>query len=200
MKEKRHGKRHGSKLLAVFFAVPLSLLALSLLAQMKFDVSDAPGPLSRYHAESPGLKNCEKCHDEELEVQPALCLACHKEIALRISEGRGYHRDKGEDCAVCHAEHQGEDVPLVPLDPEDFDHEETGAVLKGAHRTVKDCRLCHRKDNTITKQNFRSYLFKKSGCLSCHNSPHPGREERCLECHNQSDWRVDIWERGNSHE
>ncbi len=193
-------KRIRSKLLTIFFAVPFGLLTFSLLAQLKYDVSDAPGRLSQFHTESPGLKNCDKCHDEELKVQPSRCLACHREIALRISEGRGYHRDKAEDCAVCHSEHQGEESQLVFLNPEEFDHEETGAVLKGVHRKIEDCFRCHRKDNTIPKQNFRSYLFNETGCLSCHSSPHPGRQDNCLECHSQNDWRVDIWGKARNHE
>lgn len=173
--------------------VTVWMISPHLWAQETFDISDAPGKLSIAHQDSPGLKNCSKCHNEDLEAEPARCLACHQEIAQRIAEGRGYHRDKGEDCAVCHAEHQGEDVPFVPLVPEDFDHEETGAVLKGAHLEVKDCRRCHRKDNTLPRKKTRSYLFTDTGCLICHTSPHSGREEKCLTCHNQKSWEVDIW-------
>jgi hypothetical protein len=173
------------------------LLFLPLWAQQKFDVSDAPGELSKFHAESPGLKNCEKCHNEDLEVLPSKCLSCHGEIGSRISQDRGFHCDKGEDCAVCHVEHQGADAQLVPLDPEDFDHEETGAVLLGAHQTIKDCRQCHRKDNTIPRQKFWSYLFKGSGCQVCHSSPHPGNQHKCLACHSQTNWQVDIWNPGD---
>ncbi len=168
-------------------------MSLSLIAQQEFDISDSPGDLSAAHQASPGIKNCSKCHNEDLEAEPSRCLACHSEIALRISEERGYHRDKSEDCAVCHAEHQGVDVPLVPLDPEDFDHEETGAVLKGIHLEVKDCHQCHRRDNTLPRTKTSSYLFKDTGCLVCHTSPHPGHQEKCLSCHSQKNWEVDIW-------
>jgi hypothetical protein len=120
-------------------------------------------------------------------------LSCHKEIAVRISDNRGYHRDKGEDCIVCHTEHQGADEPIVYLDPEDFDHAETGAVLEGVHQEIKDCGRCHRKDNTIPRKKTRSYIFKASGCLACHASPHPGYQEKCLSCHTQKSWTVDIW-------
>lgn len=174
------------------------LMFLPLLPQEAYDVSDAPGDLSSVHQDSPGLKNCSKCHNEDLEVPPARCLFCHQEISQRISQNRGYHRDKGEDCIVCHSEHQGAGEPIVILDPEDFDHEETGALLKGAHHEVKDCRRCHRKDNTLPRKKTQSYLFKTSGCLICHTSPHPGQQEKCLDCHNQKNWEVDIWVPGEN--
>lgn len=174
-------------ILAVF------LMSLPLLPQDAYDVSDAPGELSAAHSDSPGIKSCGKCHNEDFEVPPAKCLSCHHEISIRISDDRGYHRDKGEDCIVCHSEHQGADEPIVYLDPEDFDHEETGAVLKGKHLEVKDCRQCHRKDNTLPRKKTRSYLYKGSGCLVCHTSPHPGHQEKCQTCHSQKNWEVDIW-------
>ena len=168
-------------------------MSLPLLSQEAFDVSDAPGDLSIAHTDSPGLKNCSKCHNEELEVPPAKCLSCHQEISLRISQNRGYHRDKGDDCIMCHSEHQGPEEPIVFLDPNDFDHEETGAVLEGRHQDIKDCRRCHRKENTLPREKSRSYIFKGSGCLVCHTSPHPGHQEKCLACHSQKNWEVDIW-------
>jgi hypothetical protein len=169
------------------------LMSLHLWAQETFDISDAPGDLSAAHTDFPGLKSCSKCHTEDLEVLPAKCLSCHQEISLRISQNRGYHRDKGDDCIVCHSEHQGADESIVFLDPEDFDHEQTGAILKGIHLEVKDCRRCHRKDNTLPRKKTHSYLYKDSGCLVCHTSPHPGHQENCLACHNQKSWEVDIW-------
>jgi len=173
--------------------VLICFFSLVLMAQQEFDVNDSPGDLSAAHQDSPGIKSCGKCHNEDFEVPPARCLSCHQEIAIRISDNRGYHRDKGDDCIVCHSEHQGVDVPLVPLDPEDFDHEETGAVLKGIHLEIKDCQRCHRKDNTLPRKKTRSYILKDSRCLACHTSPHPGRQEKCLACHNQKNWQVDIW-------
>lgn len=187
MQEKR------SRYLFIVWVAVVFLISSNLGAQEIFDVSDAPGDLSIAHQDSPGLKNCSKCHNEELEVPVNKCLFCHQEIAMRISEKRGYHQDKGEDCIICHSEHQGADEPIVFLDPEDFDHEETGTVLRGAHQKVEDCFLCHRKDNTFPRKKTRSYLFQDSGCMVCHSSPHPGHQENCLACHNQKNWEVDIW-------
>ncbi len=164
----------------------------------EYTADDAPGPLSMSHAESVGITKCMKCHNEDFEVPHTLCLSCHTEIAQRIAEERGYHRDKAEDCSVCHTEHEGEDTVLIVLDPDDFDHEETGAVLEGPHAAISDCRACHRTDNTIARKKSRSYLFTRTGCAACHQVPHPGRQEKCLACHSQKSWRVAIWRRGGA--
>ncbi len=164
----------------------------------EYTADDAPGPLSPVHVDSPGLLACMKCHNEDFEVVPAKCLSCHREIAERVAAGRGFHRDKGEDCAACHVDHQGEDAPLIDWAPSEFDHEETGAELVGRHAEIRDCRACHRPDNTIPRDKTRSYLFAQSGCLACHASPHPGRQEHCLACHTAGSWRVDIRQKGEN--
>ncbi len=190
--------RNSSRLVSFSLILLTCMMVVPLLPQEVFDVSDAPGDLSAVHHDSPGLKNCSKCHNEDLEVPPAKCLSCHKEISLRISQDRGYHRDKGEDCIVCHTEHQGTDESIVILDPEDFDHQETGAVLKGAHQEIKECHRCHRKGNTFPRKKTRSYLFNSTGCTVCHTSPHPGHQDKCQTCHSQKNWEVDIWVSGGN--
>lgn len=163
----------------------------------EYSEDDAPGPLSLSHAKSVGLKNCMKCHNEDFEVPHDRCLSCHQEIAQRVAQGQGYHRDKGEECSMCHTEHEGKDTVLVMLDPDDFDHGETGAILEGAHALVSDCRICHRKDNTFPRAVSTSYLFTRTGCIACHTSPHPGKQDLCVKCHTQGSWRVDHWRRRN---
>ena len=175
----------------------LAVACLTVLGSpQEYTADDAPGPMSPSHTDSPGLLKCLKCHNDDFEVEASRCLACHTEIAQRIASEHGYHRDKPEDCAVCHTEHEGEDTILIVLDPEDFDHDETGAVLEGPHAEVKDCRACHRKDNTIPRKASQSYLFVQTGCRACHASPHPGRQDVCLKCHTQNSWRVYIRRRG----
>lgn len=178
--------------------VMCNLFVWNISAQNKYTVDDAPGELSGVHDESPGLKNCSACHTEELVPDPDRCLKCHTEIAQRISSSHGFHRDKAEDCASCHAEHQGKDSRLIELDTADFDHEETGFSLIESHKKVKDCRLCHRMDNTIPRKITQSYLLRDPGCQSCHSSPHPGRQEVCQSCHTPKNWHVDFWEERGS--
>jgi hypothetical protein len=181
--------------LAVAFSALASVSVLGLsprsLSAQESDVADAPGPLSAFHAEKPGIKNCSSCHTPEKEVAPAKCLSCHDEIALRIKEDRGFHRDKADGCGACHAEHQGPDAKLVPLDPEDFDHGETGFALEGAHARIKGCGACHFGKAAFRRTIGRSYLLRDARCSACHDSRHPGRQEECLACHSKDDWRID---------
>lgn len=182
------------------FAVLSTLLPFVLAAAAAVGGSDSTArfqektqrTLSAAHAASPGLANCAACHVSEGKIAPARCLACHKEIAREIVPGavRGFHRDKGEDCAVCHAEHQGAGKSIVPLDIQDFDHAETGTVPEGAHARVRECARCHRPENSIPRTVTVSYIFRESGCRACHHTPHPGRQDDCLGCHNQNSWTV----------
>jgi hypothetical protein len=149
-----------------------------------------PGPLSAAHAAKPGETDCSACHAAPGKIAPAKCLVCHTEIATRIAAQTGFHRDKGEDCAVCHAEHGGREANIVPLDIAGFDHAETGADLQGAHLNVKACDTCHTTSNSLPRTYAKSYLFKVPGCRACHTPPHPGRQDQCQDCHGQSDWRV----------
>ncbi len=176
------------RIVLLFLLLPI--LAFPLFSQ-DFTVDDAPAELSPSHSETPGLKDCLKCHTPDLEVDAAKCLSCHQEIALRIKQQRGYHQEFTEGCSDCHTEHAGIETKLIDMDPEDFDHEETGIELKGTHAEIKDCRACHRPDNTLPRKKSLSYLFTRSGCQACHTVPHPGRQEQCLACHTQKDWRVE---------
>jgi hypothetical protein len=181
------------KILRVNFPVLFLLGAAFLWSQQQYTVDDAPGPLSAAHKDSPGLKNCGQCHNNDLEVIPQKCLTCHQEMASRISANRGFHRDKAEDCAVCHTEHGGDETKLVDWNVEDFDHEETGYTLLGKHKTVADCLFCHTKENSFPRKTTRSFILKESRCLSCHAPQHPGQQDNCQTCHGQNNWRVEIW-------
>lgn len=180
--------------------VPLAGLGLSLILTLALALSpaagssgaaqDMPGPLSASHASKPGEGDCSTCHIAPGKSGPAKCLACHTEIAARIAAQRGFHRDKAEDCGVCHAEHQGRQADLLNLDPSDFDHSETGADIQGAHLKVKACETCHAPANVMPRKFGRSYLLKAPGCKGCHTSPHPGKEDHCMSCHDQDNWSV----------
>jgi len=186
--------KHIAKILNCLLPALLLLCAAFLWSQ-QYTVDDAPGPLSSAHKDSPGLKNCGQCHNDDLEVLPNKCLTCHQELASRISANHGFHRDKAEDCAVCHTEHEGDETKLVDLDVEDFDHEETGYSLLGKHKTVTSCLTCHKKENSFPRKTVFSYLMKDSRCLSCHEPQHPGRQDNCQACHGRNNWRVEIWGR-----
>src|SRR5512141_2131285 len=121
----------------------IAALALSPVAGQSGAAQKMPGPLSAAHASKPGETDCAACHVSPGKIGPAKCLACHSELATRIAAHRGFHRDTAEDCGTCHAEHQGRQADLLSLDPQDFDHTETGADLQGAHLKIKTCETCH---------------------------------------------------------
>ncbi len=183
--------KKGRSALTAFAALGSALaLALFLAAAPQSPRQDIPGPISAAHAAKPGEAECAACHVSPGKITPAKCLACHTEIASRIAAGSGFHRDKADDCAVCHAEHQGREANIVPLDPADFDHAETGTVLEGAHLRPKTCEACHTPALSHPRSQGRSYLLKVPGCRGCHVPPHPGRQEDCQACHTQNDWIV----------
>ena len=176
------------------------VLSLALPFFLWFSLSqgktqDAPGPLSAAHSDSPGIQNCQQCHTSELDVSGTKCLECHSELDVRISSGRGFHKDKKQDCGVCHSEHKGKESRLVDLDIQNFDHDETGYNLEDAHAKINECTACHKRDNSFPRKKSLSFLLNDYRCLSCHQSPHPGRQEICQSCHSQKDWRVEVWDR-----
>ncbi len=182
--------------LAATISTLIPLLAAVLLLRPAAPAAPQEKPqraLSAAHEESPGPSNCKACHGPENKVAPSSCLACHSEIARELAPAavKGFHRDKGDDCAVCHAEHQGPAASIVPLDVKGFDHAETGTTLQGAHAKVKDCALCHKPGLSLPRTRTTSYILLDPSCRACHASPHPGREDQCLACHNQSSWTVD---------
>lgn len=166
------------------------VVAMALAVLSPAAAQDVPGPLSAAHASKPGAADCSACHSAPAKVSPAKCLACHAEIATRIAAQQGYHRDKGDDCAVCHAEHQGAQTEIMPLDITNFDHSETGADLQGAHVKAKPCDVCHTPASSYPRSQGRSFLLRVPGCRGCHAPPHPGRQDDCLACHTQVSWAV----------
>jgi len=137
----------------------------------------SPGPLSRPHAHLEGISNCQRCHEPGRQVTAARCLSCHKPVAERIAARKGVHRNAGDQCVGCHAEHAGLDAELRPFDPARFDHAaETGFPLEGRHAPLaRDCAKCHRT---------RSFLTARTECAACHQDPHrPTLGANCQTCH-----------------
>ncbi len=172
----------------------LCIIFLLSLYGIETGKSNSPGDLSMSHYK-PGSMKCSICHSVPGEADPVKCLDCHKEIASRIRGKRGYHRDKAEDCGTCHTEHQGRKAKIIELDEKDFDHSETGFELKGSHSRIDKCRKCHSPELTVGRKNFTGYLYLKSGCITCHEPPHPGINDNCTSCHDEISWTVDNWRR-----
>ena len=167
----------------------------------------SPGPLASAHAALDKPTACFECHEPRKATTPARCLACHKELAARISARSGYHGrvpSRSTRCGTCHVEHGGRENRLVVWPGggrESFDHEETGYPLEGAHARAA-CRDCHKpglvKDQTVrAAKSLRlgsTYLGLARSCAACHLDPHRGqfdawiRAGDCASCHGTEDW------------
>lgn len=169
------------------------VLSVSAILAIHAGLQENDVVMSRVHRDFGSASSCGLCHGENNEIEPARCLKCHTHLGERIAAKRGYHADKDEGCDACHPEHQGPDAPLIDWDPSDMDHEETGYVLEGKHREVKDCRVCHSKSRTVPRKHAVSYLLKDNQCTACHRSPHWNITVKCTDCHHKRSWRVDDW-------
>ncbi len=163
-------------------------------AQLDFGKLVNPGPLSSPHATLEGIKNCTSCHATSNGVPDEKCLTCHKEIAVRIDQHKGYHARVSGTCVSCHSEHKGKDYDLTGLSRLQFDHTETGWPLTGKHADM-DCPKCHSKTrkNVTTGQltQKKTYLGNNSACQSCHKSPHQNKKalfQQCYKCHDTNAW------------
>jgi hypothetical protein len=181
--------------------VALLLLALAAGARAQL----APGPLSRAHKSLSGPTQCTSCHKAGGGRRDLACLDCHKEIAARIGAQRGFHglslsaTASSRDCLRCHAEHKGEDVPLVRWEPsqEGFDHRKTGYTLEGKHATV-GCNKCHTPEHVAAadreeiqiKDLRRTFWGLRRQCLSCHQDKHAAQlGNDCQKCHTFDDFK-----------
>ncbi len=143
-----------------------------------------PGKVIEGHADIEG--RCRKCHEPfHKERQNALCLDCHKEVALDLTGKAGFHGRFAAErpCRECHAEHLGRQAKVAVLDEARFDHRQTDFQLLGKHASVK-CGACH-----AAGKKFRQVA---SDCVSCHrkDDAHKGSlGADCQRCHAESDWK-----------
>lgn len=190
--------------------VPFRLLLLSLLAFLVgFSAVGhaqlSPGPLSNAHRELDSPLQCAQCHVFGGGQPIFVCSECHTEIASRVAGKNGYHAtvvdraQQGRDCAKCHREHVGRSFQLIhwPKGQENFDHDETGYQLVGAHGRQK-CRDCHQYDfidldvlrEAKVQDPARSFLGLSTTCGVCHKDEHRGQlSAECDSCHNFESWQ-----------
>ncbi|MCK5056328.1 MAG: hypothetical protein KAT34_06710 [Candidatus Aminicenantes bacterium] len=169
------------------------LIVFLLFPGQKQELKETPGELSRVHGELAGRDHCGKCHSAAKEIEPGNCLNCHEELSRRIKAETGFHRDKQENCGVCHPEHNGKNHRLIQWDPADFDHSETGYYLSGAHQRITSCDHCHHGKNSPLRKYTKSFFLKDNRCSACHKDAHRGNQPVCTDCHTTKDWSVDIW-------
>lgn len=155
------------------------------------EVQATPPPLTTAHAQFDNDNGCARCHDPGTDaVKNKKCLSCHKGISSRIRAGKGYHaRFRGSPCTKCHSEHRGRGAKMIRLDPNTFDHNQTGWPLQGKHTGVR-CTNCH--TGTRPGGRTRTYLTAKSDCVSCHKNIHGFSRpslKKCEKCHNIFGWK-----------
>lgn len=149
----------------------------------------SPGELSTAHTGLEGLSNCTQCHVLGNKVSNDKCLACHTELASRITARKGYHSSvsvEGKQCSECHSEHNGKNFKLIRFDLAKFDHSLTGYKLSEPH-SKQDCRVCHTATHItdpVLKQKKNTYLGVGTACLNCHADYHlKTLSSDCSQCH-----------------
>ena len=191
-------KRRGAIL-----AASTLLSAVSPLRMMWAQMS--PGALSRPHQDLDSPLQCSRCHAFGTGRAEFKCLDCHEEIRRKLAARRGLHsavvkpEAGSNDCARCHAEHNGRAYQLVrwktPVSK--FDHREAGWQLEGKHARLQ-CAQCHQPKNipadertTLKRANLaKSWLGLRTQCLACHADEHRGQlEGDCGRCHSQETWK-----------
>ncbi len=173
------------------------LVAFLVFADMG---STSPGPLSAAHARVDGLseRDCAACHGDGERDMAASCNACHEAIGDQLVRGDGFHGALGDAsrCGTCHAEHLGDDLPLVGARAferagyaprETYDHAGLGFGLEGVHADLA-CVECHANaDAAVLATGEVRFLGASQDCASCHEDPHDGRMVRaCADCHGQT--------------
>jgi hypothetical protein len=144
-----------------------------------------PGELIEGHLQLE--KTCESCHVPfEKSSQPALCLACHKDVATDINDKLGFHGRfagvQGKPCKLCHTDHDGREAQIATFDHAAFDHDVTDFLLVGKHKGAR-CEACH-----LAGAKFRQ---SPSICVACHSKDdkHKGNlGTQCQSCHDPTGW------------
>lgn len=189
-----------------FALVSCGFLLALFLGSGQSQAQLSPGPLSKAHHDLGGPMGCTRCHAVSAGSPNFRCLDCHRDIASRIQQRKGFHATllqpgvSGAACVKCHSEHNGENFSLLRWDPspKGFDHaKETGMPLDGKHAEA-GCRDCHNArrigpgERTFlsAKDLNRTYLGLTRACAGCHEDKHKGQlGSNCLQCHNTAAWK-----------
>ncbi|MCP3906006.1 MAG: hypothetical protein GY715_20475, partial [Planctomycetes bacterium] len=138
---------------------------------LPFDHDETGFALAAAHAEAV----CRSCHGTLVFSQASAdCVACHD---ADLRDATPPHEGFPTTCEDCHS--------VNGWAPANFDHNQTGFLLRGAHQGV-DCFSCHAD----------GYAGTPADCFSCHESDYNGASEpshegfvtTCEDCHTVSGW------------
>jgi len=138
--------------------------------------------------------SCKDCHRKKdvkngklaplsFKLESKNCNACHENVH---SKNRAFYVASVENCTLCH--------DLSSWSSIQFDHDKTGFILEGSHKTTK-CRDCHYQIKTNPDES--NWIFKNidNFCFSCHEDVHFGQFRNkkdlrtdCAICHTPQDW------------
>lgn len=142
-----------------------------------------PGQVIRGHAK--WEEQCKSCHVPfDKAAQDRLCVDCHKDIAVDLSQKRGLHgRQPKAVCRSCHTDHKGRNAVIAPLDKQAFKHDTlTEFRLDGAHKSAK-CDSCH-----VANRKYREAPRQCTGCHQKDDVHKGGLGPKCESCHNVVKW------------
>lgn len=123
--------------------------------------------------------DCNQCHTTGFTGTPMDCFACHESDYTSTDDPDHAAGNFDHDCSRCHT--------TTAWEPADFDHDQSGFPLTGAHTSVS-CMDCHAGGFTGTSTE----------CFACHESDfnsagdpdHAGGNfpHTCATCHNTDAW------------
>lgn len=157
--------------------------------------SISPGALSAAHA--PLANKCESCHETNVGVTVAKCVACHaNDERLLGREPTAFHANIGE-CSTCHVEHQGTNIRPVLMDHVALARigiralERTSSTDNSSATTVKSLKTW------LRVKNFGQLDEHSAGealnCNGCHSTKdrHLGLfGTECAQCHTTTKWTI----------
>lgn len=155
----------------------------------------SPGPLAIYH-KSIEQNGCLKCHDPGKGISDNKCLVCHTEIKKYKKNKKGFHGSTNKKCIECHSDHKGRNYYSTEVNKENFNHNQTGYILKGQHKNLK-CLDCHTRtrEKKLLKKSDTRYFGEKNNCINCHKKDDihffqgEYASKSCEMCHNQDSWK-----------
>ncbi|MEI6274635.1 MAG: hypothetical protein WCP08_01535 [Prolixibacteraceae bacterium] len=139
-----------------------------------FDHSKTNFPLTGAHIKA----LCTSCHVNKFAGTSTVCSSCHLPVYTNSQLPGHVAAGLPIECATCHT--------TIAWKPSGFNHTTTGYELKGAHKNIVQCSLCHKGNVTSAPQT----------CIACHQVQYdgaPGHKQSgfstdCIKCHSQVNW------------